>query len=301
VIVQDIIQLSVSGTALGCVYALVAVGFVLIYKSTGHVNFAQGEVMAMGAYLVFWFGPGGFQLPFLLAVVLAMVGAGAFMLLIERLVIRKLALHSHASVLMGTLGLGILIRALLTAGFGTDMRGIGDPWGSSVVNIGGAVLTVSSIFAIVITAIIIAGLTVFFRRSRYGLSIMAMSQDRVASAALGVNIRLLTALVWTAAAVLAVIAGVFLAGYPRAIDPHMGLIALAAFPGAVLGGFDSITGAVTGGIIIGVVQTLVTGFEAPFAGVIGQNFHVIVPWLILVAVLIIRPQGIFGTKRVIRA
>ena len=297
----DVIQLSVSGTALGCVYALIAVGFVLIYKATGHVNFAQGEVMAMGAYLVFWFGPGGFQLPFYQAVLLAMIGAGAFMLLIERVVIRTLALHSHASVLMGTLGLGILIRAVLTAAFGTDMHGIGDPWGSSVVNIGGVVITLSSIFAIAVTALIITGLTIFFRRSRYGLSIMAMSQDRIAAAALGVNTRQLTALVWGTAAVLAVVAGVFLSGYPRAIDPHMGLIALAAFPGAVLGGFDSINGAVLGGIIIGVLQNLVAGFEAPFAGVVGQNFHVIVPWLVLVAVLIVRPQGIFGTKRVIRA
>jgi branched-chain amino acid transport system permease protein len=297
----DVIQLSVSGTALGCVYALIAVGFVLIYKATGHVNFAQGEVMAMGAYLVFWFGPGGFQLPFYQAVLLAMIGAGAFMLLIERVVIRTLALHSHASVLMGTLGLGILIRAVLTAAFGTEMHGIGDPWGSSVVNIGGVVITLSSIFAIAVTALIITGLTIFFRRSRYGLSIMAMSQDRIAAAALGVNTRQLTALVWGTAAVLAVVAGVFLSGYPRAIDPHMGLIALAAFPGAVLGGFDSINGAVIGGIIIGVLQNLVAGFEAPFAGVVGQNFHVVVPWLVLVAVLIARPQGIFGTKRVIRA
>jgi branched-chain amino acid transport system permease protein len=299
--VQDVIQLGVSGTALGCVYALVAIGFVLIYKATGHVNFAQGEVMAMGAYLVFWFGPGGFQLPFALAVLLAMIGAGAFMLFIERVLIRRLALHSHASVLIGTLGLGILIRAVLTGAFGTDMRGIGDPWGSSVVTIGGVALTSSSLFAILVTAVIITGLALFFRRSRYGLSIMAMSQDRVAAAALGVNTRLLTTLVWVTAAVLAVVAGVFLAGYPRAVDPHMGLIALAAFPGAVLGGFDSINGAVAGGVIIGVVQTLVAGFQAPFTGVIGQNFHVIVPWLILVAVLIIRPQGLFGTKRVIRA
>lgn len=298
---QDVIQLGVSGTALGCVYALVAIGFVLIYKATGHVNFAQGEVMAMGAYLVFWFGPGGFQLPFALAVLLAMIGAGAFMLFIERVLIRRLALHSHASVLIGTLGLGILIRAVLTGAFGTDMRGIGDPWGSSVVTIGGVALTSSSLFAILVTAVIITGLALFFRRSRYGLSIMAMSQDRVAAAALGVNTRLLTTLVWVTAAVLAVVAGVFLAGYPRAVDPHMGLIALAAFPGAVLGGFDSINGAVAGGVIIGVVQTLVAGFQAPFTGVIGQNFHVIVPWLILVAVLIIRPQGLFGTKRVIRA
>lgn len=298
---QETLQLTVSGAALGCVYALVAVGFVLIYKATGHINFAQGDVMAMGAFLVYLFGVGAFGLPFWAAVLLALLSAALFMVLVERFLVRRLARFSHEAVLVGTLGLGILIRAVLTAAFGTDKLGIGDPWGDATVSVGGIALTVSSLFAIVVTAVIITAMSVWFRRSRTGISIKAMSQDPVAAAALGVNTRRMTVAVWAAAGALAVVAGIFLAGYPRAIDPSMGLIALAAFPGAVLGGFDSINGAVVGGVFIGVLQTIVAGFESPAAGVIGQNFHVIVPWLVLVVVLLLRPQGLFGTKRVIRA
>ncbi|WP_158647992.1 MULTISPECIES: branched-chain amino acid ABC transporter permease [Nocardioides] len=298
---QELVQLIVSGASLGCVYALVALGFVLIYKSTGHINFAQGDVMAMGAFLVYWFGPGRFGLNFGVAALLAIIGTAAFMVLIERTVVRRLSHFSHEAVMMGTLGLGILIRAVLAASFGTDKLGIGDPWGSDSVTVAGVALTTSSIFAIAVTGMIVGAMAIWFRRSRTGISITAMSQDPVAAAALGVNTRRMTIAVWATAGVLAVLAGIFLAGYPRAIDPHMGLIALAAFPGAVLGGFDSINGAVVGGVFIGIIQTLVAGYEAPFAGVIGQNFHVIVPWLVLVLVLLVRPQGLFGTKRVIRA
>ena len=298
---QETFQLAVSGAALGCVYALVAVGFVLIYKATGQINFAQGDVMAMGAFLVYLFGVGRFGLPFWAAVLVAIAAAGLFMVLVEQVVIRRLARFSHEAVLVGTLGLGILIRAVLAAAFGTDKLGIGDPWGDDTVSVGGVALTVSSIFAIGVTAVIITAMAVWFRRSRTGISIKAMSQDPVAAAALGVNTRRMTVAVWATAGALAVIAGVFLAGYPRAIDPNMGLIALAAFPGAVLGGFDSINGAVVGGVFMGVLQTIVAGYESPFSGVIGQNFHVIVPWLVLVLVLLVRPQGLFGTKRVIRA
>lgn len=298
---QELFQLTVSGAALGSVYALVAVGFVLIYKATGHINFAQGDVMAMGAFLVYLFGTGRFGMPFAVAVLLALVATSIFMLLVERIVVRRLALFSHEAVLVGTLGLGILIRAVLAAAFGTDKHSIGDPWGNRTVTIMGAALTLSSIFAVGVTAVIITVLALWFRHSRTGISIKAMAQDPVAASALGVNTRRMTAAVWVTAGVLAVIAGVFLAGYPRAIDPHMGLIVLAAFPGAVLGGFDSINGAVVGGVVIGVLQTIVAGYEAPYAGIIGQNFHLIVPWLVLVLVLLVRPQGLFGTKRVIRA
>ncbi len=298
---RDLVQLAVSGASLGCVYALVAVGFVLIYKSTGLLNFAQGDVMAMGAFLVYWFGPGRFELPFGVAVLLAIAGAALFMVLVEMLLVRHLAKHSHEAVLIGTLGLGILIRAGLAAGFGTDKLGIGDPWGDRTTTIGGVAITLSSVFAIVFTGLVIGVMAIWFRRSRTGVAVTAMSQDPVAASALGVNTRLMTIGVWAAAGALAVIAGVFLAGYPRSIDPQMGLIALAAFPGAVLGGFDSLNGAVVGAVSIGVVQTVVAGYEAAWAGVVGQNFHVIVPWLVLVVVLLVRPQGLFGTKRVIRA
>lgn len=298
---RDLVQLVVSGGALGAVYALVAVGFVLIYKSTGQLNFAQGDVMAMGAFLVYWFGPGRFELPFGLAVALAILGAAVFMVFIQWALVRHLAAHSHEAVLIGTLGLGILIRAVLTAAFGTDKLGIGDPWGDSTLSVAGVTITASSVLAILVTGMVIGAMAIWFRRSRTGVSITAMSQDPVAASALGVNTRLMTAVVWATAGALAVLAGVFLAGYPRSIDPHMGLIALAAFPGAVLGGFDSLNGAVVGAVSIGIIQTVIAGYEGPWSGVVGHNFHVIVPWLVLVVVLLVRPQGLFGTKRVIRA
>ena len=121
---QETLQLTVSGAALGCVYALVAVGFVLIYKATGHINFAQGDVMALGAFLVYLFGVGAFGLPFWAAVLLALLSAALFMVLVERLLVRRLARFSHEAVLVGTLGLGILIRAVLAAAFGTDEDGV---------------------------------------------------------------------------------------------------------------------------------------------------------------------------------
>lgn len=297
----DLLQLTVSGFALGSVYALIAVGLVLIYKSTRQVNFAQGDVMVMAMYLIYLVGPAQMGLPFVVAVGVALAGAAGFMVLIEMMVVRRLAAFSHEAVLIGTLGLGILIRAVLTAVFGTDDVGMGDPWGAATVTVGGVSLTLSSIIAVVVTAAIIVALTLWFRRSRRGIAILAMAQNPAAAAALGINTRRMTLLVWAAAGALAVVAAIFLASYPRAVNPHLGLIVLAAFPGAVLGGFDSINGAAVGGVLIGVAQTIVAGYADPFAHVIGQNFYVILPWLVLVVVLLVRPQGLFGTKRVIRA
>ncbi|MFP5317169.1 MAG: branched-chain amino acid ABC transporter permease [Acidimicrobiia bacterium] len=283
----ELAQLVVKGLALGAVYALVALGFVVVFKATGVINFAQGSLLLLGAYLtssaaIDW------GLPFPVAVAAAGVGAVGFALVVERLVVRRLQGRPPVAVVMATLGVALAADQLVTIVWGFGPRHVGDPWGAGSVRVGGLVLSEVDVAALVVGAAAVAGLAAFFRGTRLGLALRAAASDAEAAAALGIPPATVSRAAWALAAAVATVAGVLLASGPGAAVPNLGEQALRAFPAVVLGGFVSLGGALAGGLVIGVVEVLTAGY-AP-----GQEL--VVPYLAMLAVVLVRPDGLFGPR-----
>lgn len=294
------LQLVFAGVALGCIYALIGLGFSIIFKATDVINFAQGELLLVGAYII---SAGVFEwhLGFFVSLVLGILVTAAIGLLFERFILRRMLGRPVFSILMITIGLDIALRTLVTVRWGSDPRPAGAPFDiSSGFTIGGVHFGANDVWTIIVTIVLCAALYYFFRATRYGLAMRAAALDQEAALAMGINIRTVNALAWGISAAIATIGGVFLAAKSVAIDPTLGSTALLAFPAIILGGVDSISGAILGGIIIGLVEVLTAGYESNFTAIIGAGFHEIAPYLIMILVLLVRPYGIFGTRKVER-
>ena len=290
------LQLFFQGFALGCIYALVALGFTVIYRASQVINFAQGGMLLIGAYLVSVFATGT-KLPFGLAVLFAVALLAAGGVLFQTVVLRRVLGQPVFVVVMITIGASIAIDAAIPAIFGGNPRLLGDPWGSSSVHLGGVTLNWVRVWAIVATAVLLALFFALDRFSRYGLTMRAVAADDEAAAAVGVPIRRVYALSWAIAGVVAAVGGLFLAGFPSSPNPSLGDTALVAFPAIILGGLDSPIGAVVGGIAIGLVQVLTSGYAPSW---LGANFSDIAPYVLMILVLLVRPYGLFGTAPVER-
>ena len=280
-------QQVVSGTAIGCLYALVALGFVLIYKATEVVNFAQGDILMVGAFLAytlivlagfnFWVGA-------LLAIGLTAV-LGFFL---ERLVVRPIVGQPIFAIVMVTIGIGFVARSVasMTPGWGVDTHFIETPFYNKTVRWGAVVLSQDHVAIILLTILLCLVLFLFFRRTKLGIAMQATSQNQLAAYYMGIPVKTVFSLVWAISAGVAAFAGVLLA--PIAfVHANMGFIGIKAFPAAVLGGFGSIPGAVVGGLIIGVVEAL-AGFYLP------EGFKDVAAYIVLLLVLLVRPEGLFG-------
>ena len=290
------LQLVFQGFALGCIYALVALGFTVIYRASKVINFAQGGMLLIGAYLVSVFATGT-KLPFGLAVLFTVVLLAAGGVLFQTVVLRRVLGQPVFVVVMITIGASIAIDAAIPAIFGANPRLLGDPWGSSSVHLGGVTLNWVRIWAIVATVVLLGLFFALDRFSRYGLAMRAVAADDEAAAAVGVPIRRVYALSWAIAGVVAAVGGLFLAGFPSSPNPSLGDTALAAFPAIILGGLDSPIGAVVGGIVIGLVEVLTSGYAPSW---LGANFSDIAPYVLMILVLLVRPYGLFGTPPVER-
>lgn len=286
------LQLTFDGFALGCVYALIALGFAVIYRASQVINFAQGAMLLVGAYLVSLFAAYA-GLPFWISVILAVAIVAAGSVLFQVLVLRRTLGQPLFTIVMITIGLSVAITAGVDAVFGPNQRVLGDPWGSSRFHIGGVVLTWVEVWGVISAFVLLAGFFVFDRYSRYGLAMRATAADPEAALAVGVPVRRVHALAWGIAGAVATIGGVFLAGFPNSPNPQLGDAALLAFPAIILGGLGSPVGAVVGGIIIGVVQVLTSGYEP---GWTGNNFYEVAPYIVMIVVLLAKPYGLFGTR-----
>ncbi len=281
----DFVQQTISGIALGCVYGLIALGFVLIYKATEVVNFAQGEIMMLGAFLSFTF-IATLGLNYWLAFLLCVISMGLIGTLMERLVVRPILGYPQFSIVMATIGLGLVVRSLIGLIWGTDDLRIETPFTDKVVRLGPLVLSADSLSIIVATALLCAVLYAFFRFTRVGIAMQATSQNMLAAYYMGIPVKRMFSLVWGLSAAVACSAGLLLAPITL-IHSNLGFLGIKAFPAAVLGGFGSIPGALAGGIVIGVVESL-SGFYLP-AGIKDVSAYIV-----LLLVLLWRPQGIFG-------
>lgn len=296
---EDFLQLVFAGLALGARYALVALGFVIIYRATGVINFAQGGLVALGAYLAYQFGERS-GLPFPLAVLAALVVSGLVGVLVERLLLSRMVGQPVFAVVMVTIGLLFVIEQLIPTLWGYEAKNLGDPWGVETKDVAGLSLAVRDLWTLVLAGTALGGFFLFFRFTRYGLAMRAAAFDQEAALAQGISVRRVVAMSWAIAGIVAALAGVSLASGAAAVNPTISFIALAAFPAMILGGLDSPAGAVIGGMVIGVTQTLTAGYQPEHAAWLGNNFHVVMPYVVMILILLVRPYGLFGTPEVHR-
>jgi branched-chain amino acid transport system permease protein len=291
------IEALVSGLGTGSAYALIGIGFVIIYKSSRVISFAQPGFMFAGVVLVTylvtvsWLGFWGALI--VGAVLMAVLG-----LAIERAVIRPMIGRPVFAIAIITIGLDLIIRTVASAFVGVNVRTVRDPWGLSTWEIGSVTIAQRHVAAIVAAGILVALLFAFFRFSRAGLAMRAVAEDQEAALAQGVSVGAVFAMSWALAGALAA-AGGTLAAAGQPISNTFWTIALFALPVIILGGLDSIGGAVLAGLIIGVAQSLASNYSGTLSW-LGNNPSVIVPWLVMLFVLIVRPYGLLGTREVER-
>ena len=284
--VVRLLQLAINGTAAGCIYGMVALGFVLIYKATEMVNFAQGELMMLGAFFAYTF-VGILGMNYWVGFLLAVAATAAFGYLLDAVVLRRVIGQPQFAVVMLSLGLAFIFRAVAGAIWGYDAVGFTTPFTNKVANFGGGVVLGQDNVSIIIgTVILCTVLYLFFSRTRLGIAMQASSQNQLAAYYMGIPVRTVFSLIWAISAGVAAVAAMLLVPV-QMIDVNMGIIGIKAFAAAVLGGFGSIPGALVGGIIVGVVEQL-AGYYLP-AGSMELTSNIV-----LLAVLILRPQGLFG-------
>ena len=283
---MEALQLLFSGVSHGCVYGLIALGFVLVYKATEMLNFAQGELMMIGAFVAFTLvNLAG--LPFVLGAALTLVLMLGFGMALERGVLRPMIGEPPFAVLMLTIGLGFVLRAVAGAVWGNQPRTLDAPYAGEVLVLGGVVVGYDSLVVILGTALLCLALWLFFRFSRIGVAMQAASQNQLAAYYSGVPVKRITSLVWGISAAISATAGVLVAPIAL-IDPAMGLMGIKAFAAAIVGGFGSLPGAIVGGLIIGIAEQFVGRYLPPGLGEVSA-------FVILLLMLFVRPQGIFAS------
>jgi len=296
--VTDFIQLTISGIALGCQYALVALGFVVILKASGVLNIFQGGMVLVGAYLAYnatqtW------HLPFIVSVLMAIVLCGAINVAAEAQVVRRLKNASPLITIFVTFGLLLAVQPLVEAAWGSDTLNLGDPWGLNRIVVGGVSITQRDLWAIGVSVAVLGIVFFVFARTRIGLAMRAAASDPEAATAQGISPKLAQGVSWALAGGLAALAGVLLAtAVGGGVRPGLAAVAFAALPAIYLGGVGSPAGAVVGGLTSGLTQQWAAGY-AP--AIFGQGFSAVFPYLVMVLVLLVRPQGLFGAKTVSRA
>jgi branched-chain amino acid transport system permease protein len=283
---MEILQLLISGISLGCVYGLIALGFVLIYKATEMVNFAQGDMMMFGAFIGFTYIE-ILEFPFfwgVLATIATMAILGA---LIERLVLRPMIGEPPFAVLMITIGLGFIFRALAGAIWGSEPKNITSPISGGVFRLGGVTVGYENVAVVCGTALLCLALFLFFRYTRLGIAMQAASQNQLAAFYVGIPVKRIFSLVWALSAAIAAITGILVTPLTL-IDPAMGFIGVKAFAAAIVGGFGSLPGAIIGGLIVGIAEQFAGLYGPPGSGDMSA-------YLILLLMLFVRPEGIFAT------
>lgn len=285
------INLLIYGLADGAILSLAALGFVLIYKATGVINFAQGEFLLVGAY-TFYAAFVLLGLPFTGAVLVGAVVAIGLALVVERFVLRPLIGEDPISVIMVTIGLSLFLKAVVQMFFGTSVREMPAILPQESVSVLGGQVPANRLAVIGIAAIVLTLFTIFFRRSRHGIAMRAVADDQQAAMTMGISVRRIFAMAWALAAVSALIAGILLAD-TGAVDRNIASFGLLVFPVVILGGLDSVPGTIVGGLTIGILKQMVSGYADP-------GLAEVVPYVILVAILMVKPYGLFGEVRIER-
>ncbi|RME08043.1 MAG: branched-chain amino acid ABC transporter permease [Anaerolineae bacterium] len=281
------IQLTLTGLTNGAILALAALGFVLIFKASDVINFAQGEFLLIGAYVTFAM-IAQFGLAWPLGMLLTLLIAVALGVIVERLVLRPMIGEPIISVIMVTIGLSSLLRAIVSSIWGNQPKAFPPFIPSNPVNVLGATVGEDRLWAIVIAIVMLGIFSVFFRRSREGIAMRAVADDQQAALSMGISVKKIFAWAWSIAAASAAVGGALVANIVG-VGPELAGFGLRVFPVVILGGLDSIPGAVIGGVVIGLL-------EAYTGGYIGQGLNQVLPFIVLIVILMIRPYGLFGQE-----
>lgn len=286
---RELMQLIIDGALLGMLYALLALGFVLIVKGSGVINFAHGELVMVGAYVSSWVLT-GIGLPFWVGIPLAALGCGLIGMGIERFALRKLLNESVLALIMATIALGAILRGTLSIVWGDGTQPLPDVLPTHRWELLGFSFSALMVWGSGLVLVLLALLGAFFSRSKLGLAMQAVADDRVAAQSLGINIRMVNATAWALAGAVAALAG-FVWGSVIGVDGRMIVLGALIFPVVILGGLESMAGAVVGGIAVGMVERLSAGY---LDALVGGGFSTVAPLVLLIFVLLIRPYGLFG-------
>lgn len=283
-----------SGLMIGMMYALIALGFVLVYKATDAINFAQGEFVYLAAIMAAVSLDA--NLPFIVALIIALVGMIAFCFSLERSVLRKLLGRPIVAVVMATIGLASFIRGAAVLLFGPGVRSLPLPVTDEPVFIGPILLPPVQLVGALVSIVFLLGFTWFFLRTRMGIAMQAVALNQTVSMGMGINVQRYFALAWAFTGVVSALAGVIWGGM-LGVDNQLALVGLKVFPVVILGGLESIVGAVVGGLVVGVVEALAAGYFDPLVGGGTKDF---VPYVLMIIVLMVRPYGLFGKRKIQR-
>ncbi len=292
------------GVGIGSVYAILALGFVIIYKATRVISFAQPAFMLTGAVVTSYLTPAiGFVLftglSFFISVAVAALATAVLALVVERLAVRPMVGRAVFVVAIITLGIDVAVRVVANGYIGSGARPVGFPWGVRSIEVLGLSVQIRHLVMMGTLLVLGAGLYWFFQRTPFGLAMRAAAFDQEAAMTQGVSVGAVFATSWGLAGAMAAIAGSLLAT-SAGVDQQLWVVALIALPAIILGGLDSLEGAVLGGLTVGVVQSLVGTYQFEYAPWLGNNAAAVAPYVVMLLVLLVRPYGLFGTPEVRR-
>jgi branched-chain amino acid transport system permease protein len=291
---EFLFALVLSGASIGLMYSLIALGFVLVYKATDAINFAQGEfVMLAGMVVVTVLGA---QAPLIAAIVVVLLVMIGFGFGLEKVVLRPLLGRPVVAVIMATIGVAALLRGWGPLVLGIETRNLPLPIGDEPINIGPASLPPIQVLGAVVALLFFLVFNWFFKKSRMGVAMRAVADNQQVAQAMGINVERYFALAWAMAGIVSALGGVVW-GSMLGVDVQLALVGLKVFPVVILGGLDSIGGALIGGLIIGIVESLAAGYLDPYVGGGTKDFA---PYVLMILVLMIRPYGIFGRRQIER-
>jgi branched-chain amino acid transport system permease protein len=292
---QFTLVLLTNGIMIGLMYALIALGFVLIYKATDAINFAQGEFVMFAGFLA----AGAAEIagaPFWVSALIAIAGMVALGFGLERVVLRPLIGRPVIAVVMATIGLAAVLRGTAVMAFGAGTRAIVMPVSDEPFELGPVMLPPVQLAGAGVSLVFLALFTWFFLKSRIGIAMRAVADSQQVAMAMGINVRRYFALAWAMAGIVSALGGVVW-GTMLGVDNQLALVGLKVFPVVILGGLDSVIGAVIGGLIVGIVENFAAGYLDPYVGGGTKDFA---PYVLMILVLMIRPEGMFGRRRIER-
>lgn len=300
----ELLETLIRGLGTGSVYALLALGFVIIYKATGVISFAQPALMLSGAVTASYLAPAlGFVLftglSFFISLAAAALLTAIFALAIERLAIRPMVGRPVFVVAIITIGIDIAVRVVASGFIGLGARPISNPWGLERATFFGLKVQERHLVMMAVLIVLLTGLLLFYRYTRFGLAMRAASFDQEAALTQGISVGSVFAMSWAMAGALAAVAGTLLATN-AGVDRQLWIVALVALPAIIVGGLDSLPGAVIGGLAVGVVESMVGSYQRDLAPWLGDNVASVSPYVLMLLVLLVKPYGIFGTAEVRR-
>jgi branched-chain amino acid transport system permease protein len=295
--VTQFLSLLLNGISLGAIYALIALGFVVIFKASEVVSFTHGSLLLLGAYSIARLSD---PLGFYLAVVVGVAITAFAAFLIERLIINRLRGAPVISLAIVTIGVDIILLTELIRRIGSDILNVPHPWGSESFRIGEVGISQNRLIATLVAGVLIVAFFLAFKYSSWGVAMRASAEDGETAALMGIRLGRVSALAWIVAGALAAVAALFLVGAPTpGVSAAAYTVALRAFPAAILGGLDSTGGALVGGLLIGLAESFAAGYQDQLL-FLGRGFGDVVPYVVMIAVLLVRPSGLFGTKELTR-